>query len=181
MAKRAKTKNKDKKPSEFLKKENFIVFIILLIAFAITVFVYYGLDINNYDKEKSKVLENKIDVVFDATSAVRAEVANTDIEKTKGLMNRENLEDDEGMLFNFTSEKNRSFWMKNTLIPLDIIFMDKDRKIVDVIESMKPCPEEPCKVYESGYPAMYALEVNAGYAERHNIRVGKIVTFREIE
>lgn len=181
MVKRASNKNKEKKSSEFLKKENLIVFILLLVMFCVILSFYYYLDINNYDKGKSKVLENKIDVVFDATSSVRAEVANTDTEKTKGLMHRKNLEEDAGMLFNFTSEKNRSFWMKNTLIPLDIIFIDKDKKIVDIIENMEPCLEEPCQVYESKYPAMYALEVNAGYVDKNNIRTGKTVVFREVE
>lgn len=148
--------------------------------FSIVLFFYYSLDINNYDKIKSKMLENKIDVVFDATTAVKTEVANTDIEKTRGLMYRESLEENAGMLFNFSSEKNRSFWMKNTIIPLDIIFMDKDKKIVDIIKGMEPCIEEPCKIYDSKYPAMYALEVNAGYVDKNNIRIGKTVVFREI-
>ena len=67
------------------------------------------------------------------------------------------------MLFIFQQERPQSFWMKNTLIPLDMIFISADLVIVD-ITTMNPCKTDPCPDYTSKQPARYCLEVNAGYA-----------------
>ena len=91
---------------------------------------------------------------------IEVEVADSDEEKARGLMYRESLDEDKGMLFVYDDENERSFWMKNTLIPLDILFIDAEKTIVD-IQTMEPCKEEPCRNYISGSEAQYALEVNA--------------------
>ena len=75
------------------------------------------------------------------------------------------------MLFVFEDSKIRSFWMKNTLIPLDIMFINSDYEIID-IQTMEPCLEDPCKNYISKQPAKYALEVNSGFAEDNEIQIG---------
>jgi hypothetical protein len=103
--------------------------------------------------------------------AVSAEVADTDAERSLGLMNRQDLGESQGMLFVFDNEAIRSFWMRNTLIPLDIMFIDSQRRIVD-IQTMQPCAGDPCRLYRSAGPAKYALEVNAGFAEARGIKVG---------
>lgn len=97
---------------------------------------------------------------------VPVEIAKTREEKTKGLMFREKLEG--GMLFVFNTTKPLSFWMKNTKIPLDIIFISENLKIVDFKKNFQPCSKDNCEIYKS-YPAMYALEVNAGFIEENNI------------
>ena len=86
-------------------------------------------------------------------------------------MYRKHLGEKEGMLFVYNEERILSFWMKNTLIPLDIIFIDKGNIIVD-IKTMLPCENNPCPSYASDKPAMYALEINAGAAEKFNISAG---------
>ena len=101
---------------------------------------------------------------------IKVETANDNFERSKGLMFRENLGKDAGMLFIFDSEENRTFWMKNTLIPLDMIFINKELKIVD-IKSAVPCKQEPCLLYKSSKPAKYVLEVNGNYTFQQGINV----------
>jgi len=111
---------------------------------------------------------------------IEIELAETSQERSVGLMNREYLEENSGMLFIFNDERTRSFWMKNTLIPLDIFFIDSDNTIVD-IQTMQPCKNDPCKTYISKNPAMYALEVNAEFAEKNNIKAGDKANINLIE
>ncbi len=105
------------------------------------------------------------------STIVTAEIADDDRERTIGLMNRTSLAENAGMIFIFDDEKHRSFWMKNTLIPLDMIFISANGAIVD-ITTMQPCKSFFCESYRSKLPAKYVLEVNAGFAEGHGVKVG---------
>ena len=108
------------------------------------------------------------------------EVAVTPEERQRGLSGRESMPVDAGMLFVFEEERVLSFWMRETLIPLDIVFIDGERRIVD-IQTMVPEPDVSTgdlTVYLSSEPAMYALEVNAGVAAELGLMVGMVVTFR---
>lgn len=102
---------------------------------------------------------------------LRVEVARTEKEKERGLMFREGMGKDEGMLFVYEGENPLSFWMKNTRLPLSIAFIDKDGKIVD-IQDMEPFSLQS---YISAYPAKYALEVNRGWFKRNGIHLGDVV------
>ncbi|MBI2655841.1 DUF192 domain-containing protein [Candidatus Woesearchaeota archaeon] len=101
---------------------------------------------------------------------INAEIADDKEEMMKGLMFREKLEENSGMLFIFENEGPQTFWMKNTLIPLDIIFIGNNFEIVD-IKGAEPCSKDPCKYYASSGPAKYVLEVNAGFAAGNKINV----------
>ena len=101
---------------------------------------------------------------------VRVEIADDLPEQTRGLMERTALAEDRGMLFVYSDEEVRSFWMKNTLIPLSIAYMDSDGRIVD-LQDMKPLDDDPPH-YVSAEPARYALEVNRGFFEEHGVEVG---------
>ena len=106
------------------------------------------------------------------------EVADTGEERARGLMNRPSLPPDRGMLFVWDDESVRGFWMRNTLIPLDILFIDGQGTVVD-IQTMVPEPDVPASeltIYQSAAPAQQALEINAGAAERCDIAVGDAVT-----
>lgn len=103
------------------------------------------------------------------------EVADTPEERRQGLMNRETLAEDRGMLFVFESEDYRSFWMKNTGIPLSIAFISNDGVIME-IRDMTPYSMESV---ESTHRAKYALEVNQGTFERLGIDVGAEILFPE--
>lgn len=100
--------------------------------------------------------------------SLMVEIADDPQEHRTGLMHREDLTWDSGMLFVFEDEGVRSFWMKNTKIPLDIIFFNGGREFVSM-ETMQPCLEDPCPSYLSKGPAKYAVEVNAGFTMMHQI------------
>lgn len=99
------------------------------------------------------------------------EVADDPAEQAAGLMNREELPDREGMLFVFSEPRDLAFWMKNTLIPLDILFFDEDGTFING-HTMPPCTEDPCINYRSAGKAKYALEVNAGKGTENGIGSG---------
>jgi len=104
---------------------------------------------------------------------VRVEIADTDAERQTGLMGRTTLEADAGMLFVFDQEQTLSFWMKDTLIPLSIAYIDSEKRIVD-IQDMQPLDDLPPQ-YVSAEPAQYALEVNQGFFEERGVTVGDMV------
>jgi uncharacterized protein len=112
-------------------------------------------------------------LVIDASGGkveVRVEVADDLAEQAKGLMYRTTLGENRGMLFVYPDERELSFWMKDTLIPLSIAFIDSERRIID-IQDMKPLDDEPPH-YVSAEPAQYALEVNQGFFEKGGVKVG---------
>lgn len=102
---------------------------------------------------------------------ISVEIADDNNEREKGLMFRERLDENSGMLFVFDDESYRSFWMKNTLIPLDIIFIGKNFEIVD-IKNAVPCREYPCALYKSSKPAKYVLEVKGNFTMRNKVGIG---------
>lgn len=105
---------------------------------------------------------------------VTAEAADTPEEREVGLMFRDSLAEDRGMLFVFFEKTTSGFWMKNTRIPLSIAFFDRDGGIVDIVD-MEPCEREPCTVYTSDEPYVGALEVNQGFFDRNGIDVGDVI------
>lgn len=102
------------------------------------------------------------------------EVAETSEQHERGLMFRDKLGPDEGMLFIFKNEQTRFFWMKNTLIDLSIGYFNKDKKLVDVQEmkSGKGVLDRNLPSYASAQPAMYALEMNKGWFDKNKVKVG---------
>jgi uncharacterized membrane protein (UPF0127 family) len=100
------------------------------------------------------------------------EVADTSQKQALGLMYRDSMPENHGMLFVFRDEAPRSFWMKNTRIPLDILFFDKNLKLVSASLEAKPCRVRRCPTYPSVLPAMYVLELNAGKAAELGIGPG---------
>lgn len=108
------------------------------------------------------------DVVF------QAEIADTPDERTKGLMFREEMDDAHGMLFLFPEEKPRSFWMKNTLIPLDMIFIRADRTILGIVENAEPQTTTSRSVPGE---SQFVLEINGGLAKARGLAPGQEVRF----
>ncbi len=100
------------------------------------------------------------------------DLALTREEQARGLMFVEAMPDDHGMLFVFGSEAPRSFWMKNTKIPLDIFYFDSDFTLVSVVRNARPCAVQRCPGYASEGPAQYVLELNAGLADRLGVEQG---------
>ena len=109
---------------------------------------------------------------------VRVEIARTDEEHRRGLMYRQNLAPDAGMLFLFDSDEIHSFWMKNTLIPLDLIFIRADGTVAGVVESAEPKTLTGRSV---GRISRHVLEVNGGFAKAHGIGEGTRVTYEHVD
>jgi len=144
-----------------------ILFIfIILITFFYIVFNFKGTGVI---KEHYVTFENDL--------KLNVEVADNDEKRTTGLMFREKLDENSGMLFIFDGESIRNFWMKNTLMPLDMIFLDSNKKIVDIITNAIPCKADPCNFYSSESPSKYVVEVNSGYVKKNNISIGQKVIF----
>lgn len=102
------------------------------------------------------------------------ELADDDNERAMGLMYREQMADEEGMLFIFPNSQYRAFWMKNTLIPLDILYFDQNKKLINISENTPPCKNTTtrCPNYPSKKPAKYVLEINAGLSKKHGFSAG---------
>ena len=106
----------------------------------------------------------------------QAEIADNDASREKGLMYRKNLIQDRGMIFNFSKEGKYLIWMKDTKIPLDVIWLNNGYKIVD-IQTLVPCDSDPCPTFAPAANAQFILEINAGLAEKFNIKIGDKAEF----
>ncbi len=102
------------------------------------------------------------------------EIADNPAERAQGLMFRKELKENSGMLFIFPSSEKYSFWMKNTFIPLDIIWIDENLEIVYIHENAQPCKDE-CNSITPDKEAKYILEINSGLSERYGIEIGNRV------
>lgn len=107
----------------------------------------------------------------DGSVLLDVEIAQTDEQRAFGLMKRESLPDDSGMVFLFFEEHSGGFWMKDTLIPLSIAFFDVDGTIVRILD-MEPCEEDPCEIYDPGVGFHGALEVNRGAFDGWGVQEG---------
>lgn len=103
---------------------------------------------------------------------ITIEIADNDQETSQGLMYRRSMPDSCGMLFIFPDYEPRNFWMKNTYLPLDILFLDESKKVVTIQANRTPFSEEQIPSYEN---AKYVLEVNAGYCKRKGVEKGDMV------
>jgi len=105
------------------------------------------------------------------------EIADQPETRSKGLMDRTELAENAGMLFLFPDLNTREFWMKDTLIPLDIIYA-QDNKITQILEFVPPCENDPCDIYPSTEPANQTIELNAGTARKLNLKQGDTFTWK---
>ena len=116
------------------------------------------------------IMQTKKTICFSST-CIKAEIADSPKERAQGLMYRYSLPENEGMLFIFETEEKHIFWMKNTFIPIDMIWIDKNKKIVDV-KTAQPCKINNCETFTPSGRAIYVFEANAGFAEKNNIKIG---------
>lgn len=138
----------------FLKKKLSLLLFVFIIPLAL------GCD--TLGGRKLKTVTIKVD-----GHPVLAEIARNDEQRQRGLMYRSSLGAEEGMLFVFSDASNLSFWMKNTYIPLDLGYFDAQGFLIEVITMQ---PDDGKKTYQASEPAMYALEMNAGWFEKKGIK-----------
>ncbi|HEY2828631.1 MAG TPA: DUF192 domain-containing protein [Thermoanaerobaculia bacterium] len=120
-------------------------------------------------------------VVFPDGTVIRVEIAADDPTREQGLMFRDQLAADHGMIFIFAQNGVYPFWMKNTIIPLDMIWIDDQHRVNYVASDALPCKADPCPNYGSmTIPSRYVLETAAGVAKKHNVAAGSLLRFEEL-
>jgi uncharacterized membrane protein (UPF0127 family) len=104
---------------------------------------------------------------------IPVEIAINQIEREQGLMFRTQLSINQGMLFVFPDQAVHDVWMKNTYLPLDVVFLSADGHIVSILENLQPCLHEPCEIYSPQVAANFMLELNAGFSHLHQLQIGQ--------
>ena len=118
-----------------------------------------------------------ISVRFPTGAKITAEVADTEEKRTLGLMFRDHLDPDKGMIFIFPVADQYRFWMKNCLVALDIIWLDEKKRIVYHEENLPPCKADPCPSYGHQGKALYVVETTGGFFKKMGLKNGMIVEF----
>lgn len=170
MAKK-QSKQKEQKTSNkklFLKIVIGVLVIAVISFFIINNFMDKAPEVEYYSFTKEGELTFS-DSLGTLKTKINLEIADTEYERQLGLMNRKEMKEDEGMLFMFPDVDYRSFWMLNTYISLDMIFVNENRQIVTIHKNTATLSQ---KSYQSTAPAKYVVEVLAGFTDRHNIQVG---------
>jgi len=140
-----------------MNKKIIFVFVILILIAGI-IFIIYN--------------RKRTDRVCFKNNCFEVELAITQEEQMRGLMFRKSLDKNKGMLFVFPEEDAYPFWMKDTLIPLDIIWINKNKEIVFISENTPPCKENNCPIISTDQKAKYVLEINAGISKEVGLKVG---------
>jgi uncharacterized membrane protein (UPF0127 family) len=122
---------------------------------------------------------NLTTIVFPSGTKIVAETVRSDFEMRRGMMFRTSLAPGRGMLFVHPKQDKYTYWMYQVKIPLDLIWIDRDRKVVEVLSNVQPCTTNAtqCPHYGGHYPANFVLEVNAGVAAKNNLQEGNVVDF----
>ncbi len=167
-------KQTEQKSNKSIKKLTTQKIVIAVLAIAVIGFFI----VNNFITKEPKVeyysftKEGELtftDSLGNLKAKIDLEIADNEYERELGLMNRNEMKENQGMLFIFPTQKFQSFWMRNTLISLDMIFINNQKRIVTIHKSTKILAETS---YPSSEPAMYVVEVIAGFTDKHNIQVG---------
>jgi len=157
------------------KEKGRIVFFLILVCLVVVLAVFYQLTVvnmENSNEEQSAVVTFLPD--DSAPIVITCEVASSPEKRLMGLMFREELPVDEGMLFVFDYPRNVSYWMKNVLMPLDIIFLDENCTVINVekAEVEANVPDDKLKRYHSASPAKWVIEINQGICNSYGIEKG---------
>ena len=150
------------------------VIVIAVLAIAVIGFFIINNFITNETKVEYYTFTKEGELTFtDSLGTLKAkidlEIADNDYERQLGLMNRKEMKENEGMLFIFPIQGNQSFWMRNTLISLDMFFVNDQKQIVTIHKNTKILSDQS---YPATQPSIYVVEVLAGFTDKHNIRVG---------
>ncbi|MDO5523170.1 MAG: DUF192 domain-containing protein [Bacteroidia bacterium] len=169
------------------KKKNRMSLILVILAIALVggALIYF---LNRDKQDAAEPVTERLDIPFrkqgslaflsaagnDTISVIDIEVADNNQRRARGLMYRNSLPAEAGMLFIFDVEEIQGFWMKNTYIPLDMLFVNASKEIVTIHANTTPMREWN---YASTQPALYVVEVNAGYCAQNNISEGDKIVF----
>jgi uncharacterized membrane protein (UPF0127 family) len=151
-----------------------------LLVLALVIFFIFNNLLKNQKPEEEEYLFKKegellfLDSLGNTKTKIDIEISDTDFDRQLGLMFRKNMDEKQGMLFIFPVETIQSFWMRNTNISLDIIFINADQEIVTIHKNTMTLTDQS---YPSSAPAKYVVEVIAGFTDKYNILVGDKVTW----
>ncbi len=130
-----------------------------------------GANLSNSGYRQVNVTVNNVTLV--------ADIAATNDQRTKGLAVKDTLNEDEGMLFVFSTSREHSFWMKNMKFPIDIIWISEYHEVVHIEHSLEPCePDTFCPTYKPDRNSLYVLETVAGFAQKYNVTENDYVDFQ---
>lgn len=146
------------------------VLLILSVVAIVSSFLDFRVSASSADKRY-------ITVRFPSGARIKAEVADTEEKRTLGLMFREHLDPDQGMIFIFPVADYYRFWMKNCLFDIDIIWLDDKKRIVYHEENLPPCKADPCPSYGHQGKALYVVETTGGFFKKMGLKNGMIVEF----
>jgi uncharacterized protein len=176
--------NKKKQASMTWKRARVILFLLFLSVMAFGYFHFSRKSPTTNDSENEKfVFQKQGELTFLSQdnrilSKLDIEIANTEYTREKGLMARATMADNQGMLFIFDYSQVQSFWMKDTILPLDMVFVDENYRIVHIAYDAVPFSET---LISSEKPAQYVVEVNAGYCKKNHIGIGDKIQFKKLE
>lgn len=174
---RSKQNNKNYKIPKvpFYKTKKVLIALIPVLIFIVVYFVYIKKKSNEPEwiKEGTVTFLNKDN--HSQISLIDVEAAINPTERQQGLMYRTHMDEDKGMIFIFEREDMQSFWMKNTVIPLDIIFIDGRGVINTIHKNTTPYSEKPLP---SKGRSQFVVEVNGGYCERHGVKEGDLIEYK---
>jgi len=170
---RTSSAKENKSKNKFKLNASKVTTIIVLIAVAVF-FIVNNFINNNEPEVKYYTFKKEGELTFadslgNTKIKIDLEIADNEYERQLGLMNRKSMEEDQGMLFIFQYERLQSFWMRNTLIPLDMMFVNKDNKIITIHKNTKTLSAQS---YPSTAPAIYVVEVVGGFTDKYNIVIG---------
>jgi uncharacterized membrane protein (UPF0127 family) len=188
MSKKKQTKKKFAQQQR--KKKNLRIYGVIVILLAAAVYFIFSDTLNDkttntnqlntytkFDFEKEGELTLQTDKQ-EFIKRINIEIADDDAQRSTGLMLRDKMSFNQGMLFIFPRERLQSFWMRNTQISLDMLFINKEKKIVTIHQNTKPFSDQS---YASDEPAKYVLEVKAGFVEKFGINEGYRVNWTRIK
>ena len=182
------TKKKNQSRKNLFMQIGVVILLIAFVAYLILSNVLVRNETSNKDLDKavsaktafSFVKEGELlftDSKGNTITKIDIEIADDDEQRTTGLMYRDKMDESQGMLFIFDTEELQAFWMKNTILPLDIIYVNAKMEIVSIQKNAEPFSE---KSLPSIKPAQYVVEVNAGYCERHGVKEGDKIAWRKV-
>lgn len=135
---------------------------------------------NGAPKDRGRTASDNATVTMPSGRVYRVEIAADQDSRAQGLMYRESLQDGRGMLFLFPRPSVEAFWMKNCNFPIDIVWMNADRRVIFVSAHTPPCKEDPCPTYGPKEKSLYVLEIPDGAAAKEKTDVGSVLTFANV-
>jgi len=162
---------------QLLSKFFVIKSVIYLIGFSILWYLVFTKGTDSSPSQES-MYTSWVNQVCVSDRCIDVEIVDEEQERRQWLMNRSSLPSQSGMLFVFDEEAIYPFWMKNTLIPLDMIWIDKNWKVVD-IKTAQPCREDPCPSYTPSWSWLYVLELNAGISQLIGLNTWTMTEFKK--